>query len=73
MTNVTLAFDDELLERGREYARKQNLSFNALVRQLVDQRTRPGDDWLDDVFSFADELTIDSRGERWSRDELYRS
>jgi len=73
MKNVTLSFDDELLERGREYARLQNSSFNAFVRDLVDQRTRPQNEWLEDFFHLADELKASSDGQAWTRDELYRS
>jgi len=72
MPNVTLTFDDELLERGRCHARSQNLSFNAFIRELVDQRTRPKEDWLQEVFDLADKLEINSHGEKWTRDELYR-
>jgi len=73
MKNVTLSFDDALLERGREYARRQNLSFNAFVRDLVDQRTRPQSEWLEDFFRLADELNASSEGQVWTRDELNRS
>jgi len=72
MPNVTLAFDDDLLERGRSYARSQNISFNAFVRELVDQRTRPKEDWLQDMFDFADDLKLCSPEEKWTRDDLYR-
>jgi hypothetical protein len=71
MRNVTLSFDEELLERGRDYARSQNISFNALVRKLVDQRTRPGGEWVDEAFKLADELKASSDRD-WARDELYR-
>ena len=72
MPNVTLAFDDDLLERGRNYARSQNISFNAFVRDLVDQHTRPKGDWLQEMFDFADELKLRSQEEKWTRDALYR-
>jgi len=73
MKNVTIAFDDELLARGREYARRQNLSFNAFVRDLVDQRARLQSEWVEDFFRLADELNANSEGQVWTRDELYRS
>lgn len=72
MANVTLSFNDELLERGRKYAKSQNLSFNAFVRELVDQRTRAKESWLQEAFILADDLAASSKGETWTRDELYR-
>jgi hypothetical protein len=35
MKNITLALDEETLTLGREYAQKNNISFNKLVRNLI--------------------------------------
>ena len=33
--NVTLAMDEQLIERGHEYARRRGMSFNALIREQL--------------------------------------
>jgi hypothetical protein len=72
MKNITLAIDDELLEKGREYAREHNISLNVLVRRLLRSAVAgKKDGWLDEMFEIADELGASSEGP-WSRDELYR-
>jgi hypothetical protein len=72
MPNVTISLDDDLLKRGRDFARSQNLSFNAFVRELIDQRTRKQNEWLYDMFKHADNLKARSDDTSWTRDELYR-
>ena len=73
MTNVTLSIDDDILKIGREYARRHNISFNAMVRRLIEQTVKSSSDkWLDDTFSLMDKLNVSSEGESWTRDELYR-
>jgi hypothetical protein len=71
MPNVTLALDEELLTRGREYAKEHDMSFNALMRELLDQTTRQNGDWLEDIFALADQHPINSGGATWTREELY--
>lgn len=73
MRNITLSIDDDLLEKGREYARSHNISLNALVRKLLKQAVvREEGNWLDDMFKLMDRANVSSEGKRWTRDELYR-
>jgi hypothetical protein len=73
MKNITLSMDENLLKTGREYARKHNLSFNALVSRLVEQAVlSPNDEWLEDTFSLMDTLSVSSEGATWTREELHR-
>jgi len=73
MKNITLAIDDASLETGREYARKRNISFNTLVRTLLEQAVKPSSlQWLDEVFRQADRVKPSSKGKKWKREELYR-
>ncbi len=73
MKNITLSIDEEVLKAGREYARLHNMSFNALVRKLIEQAVvYPSDRWLDDTFSLMDRLDVYSGDAKWTRDELYR-
>lgn len=73
MKNITLSIDDELLQKGREYAREHNISLNVLVRRLLEQAVvRKESRWLDDMFDLMDKANVSSKGKRWTRDELYR-
>jgi len=73
MKNITLSIDDDILQAGREYARQHNVSFNVLVRKLIEQTVvQKQSRWLDDTFSLMDKANVSSVGARWSREELYR-
>jgi hypothetical protein len=73
MKNITLAMDEEILVLGREYAKRHNISFNALVRKSLERTIRdPSKDWLDDMFAAMDKDHVSSRGKKWTREELYR-
>jgi len=73
MRNITLSIDDDMLQAGREYARIHNISFNVLVRKLIEQTVVPKKgQWLDDTFSLMDKLNVSSGIQKWTRDELYR-
>ncbi len=73
MKNITLSIDEDVLEAGREYARSHDISFNVLVRKLIEQTVLPQRDaWLTDTFSLMDRADASSDGRSWTRDELYR-
>ncbi|GHT72453.1 hypothetical protein FACS1894110_26840 [Spirochaetia bacterium] len=73
MKNITLAMDEEILVLGREYAKRHNLSFNALVRKSLEKTVkRTSKDWLDEMFKDIDKENVNSKGEKWTREELYR-
>ena len=73
MKNITLSIDETVLQAGREYARNHNISFNSLVRKLVEQSVVTNKDyWIHDTFSLMDTLNATSGNEKWTREELYR-
>jgi hypothetical protein len=73
MKNITLAIDDNLLKLGREYARKHKLSFNMLVRRLIERTVRQSSsNWLDDTYKIMDKAKASSRGQKWTREDLHR-
>ena len=73
MRNITLSIDKEILKRGREYAKRHNISFNSLVRRLVEQTViADSSQWLEDTFSLMDRAETSSGGKTWTRDELHR-
>ena len=72
MKNVTISMDEGLLKAAREYAAKQGISFQALVRFLVRQTVEPDPvESLQRIWDSADELQIKSGGWKWNREELY--
>ena len=72
MSNVTLAIDDDLLAAARRYAQDHGTTLNALVRKVLEQTVQPRvDSWFDDFERVADESRGNSRGRRWSREELH--
>ena len=72
MSNVTLSIEDNLLKKGREYAKLHNISFNSLVRKLIEQTVVEDSNWIEDTFSYIDKNIDSSKGIFWTRDELYR-
>jgi hypothetical protein len=72
MPNVTLSIDEKTLKESRNYAKKHNISLNALIRQMLRQRVnREGAEWLEECFSKMDAAAGDSQDRTWTRDELY--
>lgn len=73
MKNITLSIEEDILKLGREYARVHNVSFNVLVRKLIERTVKKSSsNWLDDTFEYIDK-NIDSRsGMTWKREDLYR-
>lgn len=73
MKNITLSMDEDTVKLGREYAKRHNISFNVLVRRLIEQTVKKDNtSWLDDTFDYIDKNIDSSRGITWSREELYR-
>lgn len=73
MKNITLSIDDGILKAGREYTRTSNISFNVLVRRLIEQTVMARrKNWLDATFSLIDRVNAVADEVKWTRDELYR-
>jgi metal-responsive CopG/Arc/MetJ family transcriptional regulator len=73
MRNVTLSFPDDLIEKGKDYARKHDMSLNALIRdafrRMIESETK---DSTAGLFAALDSAAGKSGGDRWTRDEIYR-
>jgi hypothetical protein len=72
MKNITLALDEETLDAGRAYAQRHQTTLNALVRELL-VRTVVADREaaVREMFRLMDAHPGNSRGQRWTREELY--
>ena len=72
MPNVTLAIKKELLEKGRAYARQQNLSLNALIRKLLEEKVGGHQQQsIDAILALSEDIQVSSEGKAWSREDLY--
>lgn len=72
MKNITLALDEETLDAGRSYAQRHQTTLNALVRELlVKTVVADREAAVREMFRIMDAHPGNSRGRRWSRDELY--
>lgn len=72
MANVTLSIDDDVLKLSREYAQRHGISLNALIRVLLERAVSASvDGSIEELFELMDGLKADSKGKRWTRDELY--
>jgi hypothetical protein len=73
MKNITLSIDEDILKVGREYARRHDMSFNVLVRKLIQQTVELNSEkWLEDTFLLMDKVNVSSGNQTWTREELYR-
>jgi hypothetical protein len=73
MKNITLAIDEETLTLGREYAQKNNISFNKLVRNLITETVRSSSkNWINETIKLMNQSNGSSKGKKWTREELHR-
>ena len=73
MKNVTLSIDEETLKAGRDYAKKHNMSLNALIRKLLKQSVvKSSTQWLTESFELMDKASANSKGKTWKREDLHR-
>jgi Ca2+-binding EF-hand superfamily protein len=73
MKNITLSIDEYTLKAGREYAKKHHMSFNALVRHLLEKTVKKSSNqWIEEAFKLMDEAKANSNGQKWKRKDLYR-
>lgn len=72
MANLTLSIDDELLNRGRNYAQARGTSLNSLVRKLLTDAVSTPDASVDSMIERLRHSSGDSKGVKFSREELHR-
>lgn len=72
MANLTLSIDDELLNRGRSYARARGTSLNSLVRKLLVEAVSTPDATVDSMIERLRQSSGDSKGVKFTREELHR-
>ena len=72
MANLTLSIDEELLKRGREYARERGTSLNHLVRALLANAVTAPDVAVDSMIDRLRQSGGNSGGLKFKREELHR-
>jgi hypothetical protein len=69
---LTLALDDRLIERAREYAHSRDLTLNSLIRELLAKAVDPGDTvGVGTTFQLMDEAKPQPSQGTWRREDLY--
>ena len=74
MTNLTVAVDEDLLQRARQRALAQGTSVNALLRGYLEDYTgaRQGrEQAVHDLLEMSRDSRSGSQGRRWTREELH--
>lgn len=75
MKNITLAIDDELLEKARALAERRKTSLNAMVRSLLESEVEQEDRiaWARaGMRRLMEESPLDLGPDfKWNRDEIY--
>jgi ribonuclease D len=73
MKNITLALDEKIIQKGRKYASKHNLTLNSLVRKLLERTVEEdSQNWLEECFQLMDKVKITRAVRKWKREDLYR-
>ncbi len=74
MKNITLALDEMIIQKGRKYASKHNLTLNALVRKLLEKTVEEdSQNWLQESFKLMDQVKLPKNVKKWKREDLYRA
>lgn len=72
MKNVTLSLPEDLLKKGREYAEKQGLSLNEMIRQLLKQKIQAErKDAVDKLIEHTRTFRVQTKKWKWNRNEIY--
>ena len=72
--NITLAIDEDLLQRVRKYAAEHDTTVNAIVRQKLAEVVAPKKrmaDALKRMEAIADEAGMEVGPVTWTRDDVY--
>ena len=71
MANVTLAIEDKLLEKSRQYASQRGTSLNALLREMLANLTNENGAEIDEMINRLRNSRGHSGGVKIDRESLY--
>ena len=73
MKNLTLSADARLIEEGRRYAADHHTTLNALIRDYLERLVaRKDENWVGVCLKEMHAAKGNSKGKKWTREELYR-
>jgi hypothetical protein len=71
MSNITLAIDNDLLQKSRSVAQRNGTSLNELIRGFLTEITADDQgDWYRHYSAVSRQIQGDSHGWRFDREEL---
>ena len=70
MKNITLSIPDDLLQRSREYAKRNGTTVNSMVRTLL-KNTIDSKSGLSEIENSIATLGVKTKAYSFNRDELY--
>lgn len=71
MANLTLSIEDELLQKGREYAAHRGTSLNSLVREYIRDLAYPTEEEVTGIIDRLRKTEGNSQGIKIDRESLY--
>ncbi len=74
MTNLTISIDEEVLKLARIKALKQGTSVNALLKDYLESYSgsrQKQQDSINNLLALSRKARSQSKGKKWSRDELH--
>lgn len=72
MRNITLSFPEDVIERGRDYAKRRGMSLNGLIREALRRMIETdSEEATHTLLEALDDANGNSHGRSWTREELY--
>lgn len=72
MKRITFAVDDETYAAARAFAKRHGIAVGPLVRLLLTETVSPSaEKRIEARFKLLDFMKLESKGKRWTRDEIY--
>jgi DNA-binding transcriptional MocR family regulator len=73
MATITLSLDDNIIDKANEYAQNAGSSINTFVQQIVEESIKKQEDdrWIAGLKKHIKEAHGDSKGRKWTREDLY--
>ncbi|MDH5399724.1 MAG: DUF6364 family protein [Cyclobacteriaceae bacterium] len=72
MKKITLSIPEDVLRRSREYAKKQGITLNQMVRNFLRQTIADQNENMEDrLDKIMDEMGVDTKNLDYNREDLY--
>ncbi len=73
MANITLSLHESLIKAGRKYATAHNTSLNKIIKELLSNyiNKEAQQNSIDEFLQLAQKKSGNSKGNIWSRNDIY--